>query len=185
MTDDELTPSEKKALSSLPKERVPSAFLEERVVRSLRREGLLQSREGRRVIPVTSWRIAGAVAACIAFVVCGFVMGYWASSRPAVVQQVIAPDAGAMPVAYSVQRAGTDYVLALEKLVAYSDSTQSEEARQGREVALNTLYTAADQIVKIVPRDVLARCIVHAITTTGLIEFGPTGEKTEPRTIQF
>jgi hypothetical protein len=185
MTDDELTPSEKRALEALPKERAPSAFLEERVVRVLRREKHLHSREGRRAIPITGWRIAGAVAACIAFVVCGFALGYWASSRPEAVSRGFVSVSNAMPLAYSVQQAGTDYVLALEKLAAYSDSTQGEEAQLGREVALNILYTAADQMVKIVPKDVLARCIVHAITTTGPIESDRDGENAEPRTIQF
>jgi hypothetical protein len=185
MTDDELTPSEKKALESLPKERVPSAFLEERVVRSLRREGLLQSHEGRRVIPVTGWRIAGAVAACVAFVVCGFALGYWASSRPAAVQQVLVPDAGATPVAYSVQRAGTDYILALERLAEYPDTAGRDAVRQGREVALATLYTAADQIVKMVPREILAQCIVHAIATADTTAL-ETGTGTEQhRLIEF
>ncbi len=181
MTDDELTPAEKKALSSLPKERVPSAFLEERVVRSLRREGLLQTREGRRMIPITGWRIAGAVAACVAFVVCGFALGYWANSRPVAVQQVLVPDAGATPVAYSVQRAGTDYILALERLSASPDTANADAVRQGREVALATLYAAADQIVKMVPKEILAQCIVRAIATADTTAYDtPSGYGTTP-----
>jgi hypothetical protein len=185
MTDDELTPSEKKALESLPKERVPSAFLEERVVRSLRREGLLQTREGRRAIPITGWRIAGAVAACVAFVVCGFALGYWASSRPAAVQQVLVPDAGAVPVAYSVQRAGTDYILALEKLSASPETADEDAARQAREVALATLYAAADQVVKMVPREILAQCIVRAIATADTTALEPAVGAGQRRLIEF
>ena len=185
MMDDELTPSEKKALESLPKERAPSAFLEERVVRSLRREGLLQTREGRRAIPVTGWRIAGAVAACIAFVVCGFALGYWANSRPVAVRQVLVSDAGATPVAYSVQRAGTDYILALERLSAAPDTTNADAVRQGREVALATLYAAADQIVKMVPREILAQCIVRAITTADTTAFEPAVGAEQRRWIEF
>jgi hypothetical protein len=180
MTDEELTPSEKKALESLPKEKVPSAFLEERVVRTLTRHGLLRFREGHHFIRITGWRIAGAMAACAAFVVCGFALGFWASERPVYVSQTIAPGGKGVPVAFSIQEAGTDYILALERLAAYPDSMHSEEARQGREVALNTLYTAADQMAKIVPRDVLARCIVNAISTTGQGETDTT-----PRTIEF
>jgi hypothetical protein len=183
MTDEELTPSEKKALESLPKERVPSAFLEERVVRTLEKHGILRSRRTNHFIRVTGRRIAGALAACAAFVVCGFALGYWASARPTFVSQTFTPAISDVPVALSVQEAGTDYVLALERLAAYSDSTQTEEARQGREVALNTLYTAADQMARIVPRDVLARCIVSAIGTTEGADQG--GGEDEPRTIQF
>ena len=185
MMDDELTPSEKKALESLPKERIPSVFLEERVVRALRREGLLQTREGRRAIPVTGWRIAGAVAACVAFVVCGFALGYWASSRPAAVQQVLVPEAGATPVAYSVQRAGTDFILALETLAAYPDTVGADAVRQGREVALATLYAAADQIVKMVPKEILAQCIVRAIATADTTAVGQGTGTNQPRLIEF
>ncbi len=185
MTNDELSPSEKDALESLPKERVPSAFLEERVVRALKQHGLLHTREGHHFIRITSLRIAGAVAACAVFVICGFALGYWASARPVYVSQTLAPGNNGMPVALSVQEAGTDYILALERLAAYSDSTHGEEARQGREVALNTLYTAADQMVKIVPRDVLARCIVNAIATTGEGEPARSQTDTGPRTIKF
>lgn len=185
MTDDELTPSEKEALESLPKEKAPSAFLEERVVKRLKQHGVLRSHERHHFIRITGRRIAGAVAACAAFVICGFALGYWASSRPVFVSRTLAPGNNNIPVALSVQEAGTDYILALERLAAYSESMESEEARQGREVALNTLYTAADQMVRIVPRDVLARCIVNAITTTE--ESGPdrSGDGSEPRTIQF
>jgi hypothetical protein len=88
-------------------------------------------------------------------------------------------------VAFSIQEAGTDYILALERLAAYPDSTHSEEARQGREVALNTLYTAADQMAKIVPRDILARCIVNAIATTEQGEVDRSETDMVPRTIEF
>jgi hypothetical protein len=185
MTDDELTPSEKKAFESLPKERTPSAFLEERVVRTLTRHGVLHSREGHRFIRITGRRIAGAVAASAAFVICGFALGYWASARPVYVSQTIVPGGAGEPVALSVQEAGTDYILALEKLAAHTDSTQSEEMRQGREVALNTLYTATDQMLKIVPREVLARCIANAIAETETGNGQPSGSETRPRVIQF
>jgi hypothetical protein len=185
MTDDELTPSEKKALESLPKERVPSAFLEERVVRTLRRRGFLRSREDGRFIRITGWKITGAVAACLAFVVCGFGLGFWASSRPVAVQQVLVPEANGQPVAYSIQQAGTEYILALEKLAAYSDTTAAEEIREGREVALNTLYTAADEMVRIIPREVLAQCIVQAIATTEASAVQQGREDSQPRLIEF
>lgn len=185
MMDEELTPSEKEALQSLPKERVPSAFLEERVVRTLEQHGILRSARKHSMIRITGWRVAGALAACAAFVVCGFALGYWAGARPPFIPQTQAPAGRDVPVALSIQEAGTDYILALEQLAAYSDTTRSEEARQGREVALSTLYTAADQMARIVPRDVLARCIVNAIATTEESRPGERGDAAEPRTIQF
>jgi len=183
MDDNELTPSEKKALDSLPKERVPSAFLEERVVRTLRRRGVLHM-PGRRNLEITGARISGAIAACMAFVICGFALGFFANSQRTAHTDRSLPDGNGYPVAVSLQQAGTDYVLALEKLAQMADAGGSDELQQGREVALNTLYTAADQMVKIIPKDVLAGCIVHAISTTE--ETGlEVKEDEEPKVIQF
>ncbi|UCG53262.1 MAG: hypothetical protein JSW58_06835 [Candidatus Latescibacterota bacterium] len=184
MNNDELTPSEKDALQSLPKERVPSAFLEERVVRTLRRRGVLRS-PGRRMIEITGLRVAGAVAACVAFVICGFALGFWASAQEGVYKDMTTLEKNGVPVALSVQQAGTAYILALENLARVSGTTPSDELEQGREVALNTLYTAADQMVHIIPRDVLSRCIVNAIETTGEAGVGDEQEGAQPRVIQF
>ena len=185
MTDDELTPQERDALASLPKEKAPSALLEERVVGSLRQHGLLGSREGHRFIRFTAWRIAGAIAACAVLVLSSFALGFRAGSRPAHVSQTPAPGSNGLHLALSVQQAGTDYILALDRLACCAVSTNSEEARQGREVALNTLYTAAGQMVKIVPRDVLAPCIVNAVATAENLKADPNDADPAPRTIEF
>lgn len=56
----ELTAEERMLLASLPREKRPSDLLEERVVRSLRKDGHLgvQSRRG---LPI-AWRVAAALA---------------------------------------------------------------------------------------------------------------------------
>ena len=170
MSDEELTPSEKKALETLPKERMPSAGLEERVVSSLRERGVLLAR-GRRVIRLSAARLAGAVAAAIVLVIGGFTMGFWASnmssSRPAPYTQTLSD----ISVAASLQRAGTDYLLALEELAALPDSTPGEEMLQGREVALRTLFTATDRTTRIVPKSYLAGQLLHVIQTSDESDF--------------
>ena len=125
------------------------------------------------------------MAASIAFVVCGFALGYWTSARPVAVQQVLVSDAGATPVAYTVQKAGTEYILALEKLSAAPDTTNADAVRQGREGALATLYAAADQVVRMVPREILAQCIVRAISTADTTALDPSGGAEERRLIEF
>lgn len=185
MKNDDLTPQEKKALETLPKERVPSAFLEERVVRTLRRRGALKA-SSRRTIEITNKRLMGAVAACLAFVVCGFAMGLLATPSQYVSPPVATTDAGPVPVALSVQEAGTAYVTALERLSLMSSSAKSDDARntdelrQGREAALITLYTAADEMAKIIPKDQLSKCIVNAIETTEKDDI-----QNDPKVIQF
>ena len=185
MNTDDLTPQEKKTLETLPKERVPSAFLEERVVRTLRRRGALRA-TSRRTIEITNKRLMGAVAACIAFVVCGFAMGLLATPTQVISPQLATTSTGTVPVALSVQEAGTAYVAALGRLAVMSSSAESDDARnsdelrQGREVALITLYTAADEMAKIIPKDQLSKCIVNAIETT---EADDT--QNDPKVIQF
>jgi hypothetical protein len=184
MTNDELTPQEKRALESLPKERVPSAFLEERVVRGLRKHGILRARGG-RAIELTGSRITAAVAACIAFVVCGFALGFWANGQRGVYVDMTAVGQNGAPLALNVQQAGTAYILALENLARQSRTAPADQVQQGREVALSTLYTAADQMAQIIPRDLLSKCIINAIDSP--IETDPDGQTDEDgeRVIQF
>ena len=71
---DELTPEEKEALKKLPRERVPSAGLEERVVGALRERGVL-SKQRRRTVEITNSRVAGLLAACVALVIGAYSIG--------------------------------------------------------------------------------------------------------------
>jgi hypothetical protein len=184
MTNDELTPQEKKALESLPKERVPSAFLEERVVRKLRKRGVLRS-SGLRTIELTGSRVAAALAACIAFVICGFALGFWANGQRGGYADMAANEQNGAPVALNVQQAGTAYILALENLARQSRTAPADEVQQGREVALSTLYTAADQMARIIPRDLLSRCIISAIETPAETNQGGQTAEDGERVIQF
>ncbi len=178
MNDDELTPTEKEALAALPRERTPSPFLEERVVRVLRNRGVLERRK-RRFVEVTALRMAGAIAACVIILIGGFAVGRWTSSL-LIVRTDIAPYAASEASAAALlQRAGTAYVLALQNLASMSEPARDQEMRQGCEIALVTLYTAADQVAKIVPREHLARQLLRAIEANG-----ETG-KDETRVIRF
>jgi hypothetical protein len=69
---DELTPEERKALDSLPRERMPIG-LEGRVVDAMRDHGFLAKR--RRMIVLTNSRVAGVLAASIAVIVGAYSIG--------------------------------------------------------------------------------------------------------------
>ena len=162
MCDDELTPSEKQALEALRRDKPPSEFLVERVVRALRVRGVLEGRR-RWFLEVTSLRIAGAVAACIVLLIGGFTLGRLSDSLGSSSAGALASKTSETSVAASLQRAGTAYVLALDTLASMPETAPGDEVRQGREVALVTLYTAAGQMARIVPRDLLARQLVLAV----------------------
>jgi hypothetical protein len=184
MNDDELNTSEEEAMAALPRERAPSEFLEERVVRALRNQGVLETRK-RRFLEVTSFRLAGAVAACIVLLIGGFALGRWTDSLRLVRTDTLPLEAGEASVAASLQRAGTAYVLALETLASMPEVARGDDMRQGREVALVTLYTAADQMARIVPRDLLARQLLQVIEPGRGTRIGGRAGKDGTRVIWF
>ncbi len=161
MNDDQLTPSEKKAMEGLPRERMPSALLQKRVVGVLRERGFFRP-AGRRYLEVTAWRVALVCAASVVLVVGGFALGQWTSS-PGGGGATFTLERNDLAIAASVQQAGTAYVSALEELAMLTDSTRTEDVLQGREVALNALYAAAQEMIRIVPSDVLADQILTAL----------------------
>lgn len=69
---DELTPEERAAFESLPRERMP-AGLEAKVVDAMREHGFLAKR--RRVIELSRGRVAGVLAASVALVIVGYSLG--------------------------------------------------------------------------------------------------------------
>ena len=167
MTDRELTPAERRALDELPAEHTPSDFLEERVVRSLRDRGLLR-REQVRVLELTRSRVSAAVAACFLLMVAGFAVGRWSSPStaqgPPTPSSVPARQANDLAVAASLQQAASAYVIALEDLEASLQTAGGEQARQGREVALASLYLAAGRVARFVPGDRLKNRFREAVT---------------------
>jgi hypothetical protein len=175
----DLTPEEKKALETLPRERVPSAELEESVVGALRDRGILVPPR-RRVIELTARRIAAAVAACLVLIAVGFSFGQWVGARQTTADDFFPIEISDISVAATLQEAGSAYVKALQHLAALPDSVNGNQAVQGREVALTTLYTAADQVTRLVPKDELARQLLVAINVY------PDAQATgEPQVIEF
>jgi hypothetical protein len=158
----ELTPEEKKALETLPRDRMPSATLEDRVVGALGDRGVLAPPR-RRVIELTARRIATVVAASLALLAGGFGLGQWAGARQVASDDFIGTEMSDVSVAATLQRAGSDYLTALERFAELPDSVNGDQAVQGREVALTTLYTAADQVTRLVPKNELARQLLAAI----------------------
>jgi hypothetical protein len=161
MHDDDLTPSEKDAFATLPRERMPSAGQEDAVVKALYERGLLGARR-RRVVAVTPVRVAALVAASVAFMVAGFAAGQWTTLRQ-ITSSARTLGSDELSSAAALQYTAAAYLSALENFAALPDTTADDDARQGREVALKTLYTAADRVSHMVPRDYLAGKLLDAI----------------------
>lgn len=142
-------------------ERPPSALLEERTVRELRRRGLLKRKRS-----VSSLWLAGSVAASLALFASGVVVGQYVGTRSAVsvvAEMQSSKDPGA--AAAQVQQTGTAYVHALAALVNAAQQGQpgGPEASQAREVALTALHEAANEIVRLAPNDPVAAKILQGI----------------------
>jgi hypothetical protein len=173
----ELTPEEKRALETLPRERMPHAALEDRVVGALRNGGVLAPPR-RRVIELTAWRIAAAAAAVLMLLTGGFTLGQRVGASRAAARDLVSPELSGLSTAATLQHAGSEYVLALQRFTELPDSLDGNQAVQGREVALKTLYTVADQVARLVPKNELAKQLLVAINTDATALSSGNGGKT-------
>ena len=161
-------------MEALRRDRTPSVALEERVVAGLRSRGLLRPPR-RRVIELTAWRIATGAAAAVGLLIFGFSLGEWVGAHRSSFETRIAPEMGDSSAAATLQWAGSAYVTALQQFAALPDSVDGSQAVQGREVALATLCTAADEAARLVPRNELAKQLLVAIGAGGETETFGTG----------
>lgn len=180
MSDErELTPEERLAFQKLPREAEASDLLEERIVRSLKDEGIL----GRQPVsgvgghpashPGSShrnpwlrpWMATAAVAASLALFTSGIFLGQWMGTRSTAQAFLAVREQDAAQLAMTIQEAGSQYVSALAALSQPRAGEQGEggeeagpvftdhELQQGREVALGALYGAAFELARLNPDD--------------------------------
>ncbi len=165
MHDDELTQDERERMLALRRELDPDDSLEERTVRALRADGLLRRAPGRIVrFPLSPLWLGAAAAACFVIFGGGFLFGSWIEARHTtqIVTEMHQQDA--KQAAALVQQTGSAYVSAMAALASYAETKQqtnpsaasTHEIAQGREVAVNALHAAANQLVRIAPEDPLA-----------------------------
>lgn len=151
----ELTPEAREHLARLPGEAAPPRALEERTVRALRARGLLA--RSQRPWRLAVWVPVAAAAALVLFLG-GVAVGQWMGARSTAQAMAEMNRTNAQQVAALVQRTGTAYNEALLVLGQVSDSGRRNTtgALQSREVALNSLYTAAARIAQLYPDDPLS-----------------------------
>jgi len=167
MHDDELTTEESARMRALPRELDPDDSLEERTVRALRAEGLLRHAPAKIVrFPLSPLWLGAAAAACFVLFAGGFFFGSWMEARHTTQVVSLMHEQDATRAAALVQQTGSAYVSAMSALASYAESKQqtspgkATEIAQGREVAVNALHAAANQLVRIAPEDPLAVSIL-------------------------
>jgi hypothetical protein len=174
MDQNELTPEEKMAFQRLPKEAEPSRILEERIVRSLRQEGILTPKTqeagsagggGRAARWFKPWMAVASAAASLVLFGSGVVLGQWMGSQSTAQAFIQVREQDAAHLALRIQEAGSAYVSALAALSELHGPGQRSGAAgdlasladvdldQGREVALGALYGAANELARMSPED--------------------------------
>ena len=197
MDERELTPTEEMAFQRLAREAEPSRILEERIVRSLREEGVLGpgaiggsapggiSGGGRWYRP---WMAAASVAASLLLFSSGVVLGQWMGSQSTTQAFMQVREQDATHLALRIQEAGSAYVSALAALGELRVAGLGEEGtgagasqagtdlRQGREVALGALYGAANELVRMSPGDADVLRVLQILEERRAREEGRGGE---------
>ncbi len=196
--DTELTSEEKMAFAELPREAQPSELLQERIVRTLRREGVLRS-PGSSAAPgrgvSRTWFVAAAsVAASLVLFGSGLLVGHWAGTRSAERILVAARQQDDALVAQRVQEAGSAYVRAIEALArlraasgtggvtAVPPARLAVEIRQGGESAMGALYAAALELARLAPDDPDVERILRILEDR---QFAPAGRSGSNRTTLY
>ena len=164
---DELTPEEREAFAGLPRERIPSAALEERVVGALRSEGLLGAPGAHVAIPARRPRawIAAAVAAGLALFASGVAVGQWNAGRGMAYAVSAAVDRTADPAqaATEVQEAGSEYVRAVAHLAELAGPDAGGDVASGTEAARVALHAAALELARLSPDDPTLRLVLAVL----------------------
>ena len=198
MDEYDLTPEEKMAFQRLPREAEPSRILEERIVRSLREEGILGrgrahgSAHGALSAPqrwYRPWMAAASIAASLVLFASGVVMGQWMGSQSTAQAFIQVREQDAAQLALSIQEAGSAYVSALAALGELrgagidargpgDGATQAEvDFRQGREVALGALYGAAYELARLNPEDADVLRVLQILEERRAREDGRVGDE--------
>jgi hypothetical protein len=127
---DELTPEERKAIDSLPRERMP-AGLEGRVVDAMRDHGFLAKR--RRVIMLTNTRAAGVLAAGVALIVGAYSFGLHRGGTEdarRVFTELGIPPSGSVAPAENDELGRVQQAPAVDAVKPESKQLESQEERQ-------------------------------------------------------
>jgi hypothetical protein len=199
VSDDlELTREEKMAFQSLPREAEASDLLEERIVRSLREEGILRESgatvgEADRALPpgrglwIKPWMAVAVVAASLALFTSGIFLGQTLGTRSTAQAFLAVREQDAAQLAMTIQEAGSQYVSALAALseLRVADPGVSgggesgvfsvADLQQGREVAMGTLYGAAYELARMSPDDVEVMTILRILEARREREEGGQG----------
>lgn len=162
--EEPLTPAERDMIQRLPREADPPRLLEERIVATLRHEGILRHPRRHRPSVPGSWIAAGLAASLLLFV-SGMATGQWLGARTATRAFLAVRAQDAAQAAVRVQEAGSAYVNALVGLGAFATGEGRGDGNvdQGREAAFAALYAAAAELARLSPDDATVARVLRVL----------------------
>jgi hypothetical protein len=172
MRPDDWTTEEREALSGLHETWDGPPDLEDRLVRQLRREGLVRRPEGRTFPDIARlftapWPRTLAAAAVLALLLAAsYLTGFRAGARETAGAVLAGRERERGETVLAVQQAGTAYLEALRELVSHSAVATTPEWARGRNAALDALHAAAGEMVRIAPDDPVAGYLIQALDRT-------------------
>jgi hypothetical protein len=145
------------AIAALPRETESGTVLEERTVQLLRAQGVLTNT--RRNSPKRWWL---AAAAAVALFATGMATGQWLGARQSALA-LAAQQASLQGMSSLVQSTGEAYVSALAKLAENNGAPGAPGTAEARDVALQVLHQAANEVVRLAPNDPVAVRILQGL----------------------
>ena len=115
----------------------------------------------------------------------GVVFGQWLGTRHTAEVITAVQQNDALQAAAQVQRAGSEYVSALQAMAKLTDASNQQVAPQGREVALTALYAAANEVVRLAPNDPVAAEILRGFQRARQQAAANQGTSPQRRVIWF
>lgn len=179
----ELSPEFRQALDDAPRMATPSHRLERRMVRELRRRGLLLP-ERWAVTQHPAWDFAVRVAVSLVIFACGVWLGHsLGSSQPS--DMPVAENASAWEMAALVQQTGSNHAEALRRLASRAATADSAEIELAREVAFASLRAALLQLALLDLSDPTPIRLLTELEATGTGSQVPVRAGNEPWLVTF
>jgi len=163
----DLTPAERRAFGSLPREAEPPRDLEDRTVAFLQARGLLAV-PLRPVAGARRWHpmwLVGSIAASLALFASGIAVGQYIGLRSssATIAAAVGLSGSMAEQTRQVQRTGSDYVAALTALLARADTSSARDRQSATQAALDALGAAAQEVTRFAPNDPLAAAVLRGL----------------------
>jgi hypothetical protein len=180
----ELSEEFRRELDSATRAAVPSRGLERRLVRELRRRGLVSQPRWTIGRP-TTWSVALRVAAAVVIFAGGVAFGHSLGAARPLADHPAVRQASAWELAALVQRSGTTQAEALQHLAAQAKTTGPEGIDLAMEVAMSSIRATLYQMMLLDPANPVPARLLDDLGTGAPGGWTAVGASNEQWVISF